>query len=460
MATPRILIVDDDRAVRTALKINLSKSRYEVETAVNTIEAHKFLSEGVWDLVLTDVKMPGASGLTLLTQIRQSWPDTSVILMTGYGNVEDAVRAMREGASDYLIKPITKDDLLVRIERTFKERRLERDVVELREKVDERYHFGNLIGDDQKMRVVCDLARHVAETSATVLIEGPTGTGKELMANAIHFNSPRRNEPFIRVNCGALPETLLESELFGHEKGSFSGAIRQHRGRFELADRGTLLLDEIGEISLAMQVKLLRVLEVGEFQRVGGTDTLKVDVRVITATNKNLAEEVHAGRFRQDLYYRLNVFRLAIPSLKERRDDIPKLVDHFIHKYATKNKKKITSCSTEAMKQFMEYDWPGNVRELEHVIERAVILCKGKEIAQVDLPTARTPGAGGTSTQLTLAQALRKCEKDTIIAALRAHNKVQARAADALGISRSNLNYRLGKLKIQVNELGEGPSGT
>lgn len=452
----RVLIVDDDRAVRSALKVNLSKQNYEVEVATQVSEALLMLAEKHYDLVLTDVKMPGASGMELLKQVKLKWPDISVIMMTGFGSVEDAVMAIKEGAAEYVIKPISKEPLLVMVERAVKARKMQDQLRELQERVEERFGFGKLIGNNARMRSIYDLARHVADTSATVLLQGPTGTGKELMAHAIHYNSQRKNAPFIRVNCAALPETLLESELFGHEKGSFSGAIRQHRGRFELADGGTILLDEIGEITHAMQVKLLRVLEEGELQRLGGTDTLKVDVRIIAATNRNLSKEVEEGRFRQDLFYRLNVFTIQLPSLKERKDDLVPLAEHFMKKYSEKNKKKVVKLLPAAIDQLMAYDWPGNVRELEHVIEKAVILAKGKEIEQVDLPAARTRSEAGP--QRTLAQALHDCEYNTIVQALRAADGVQARAAEALDISRSNLNYRLNKLNIKVPEVMSRPA--
>ncbi len=449
---PKILIVDDDRAVRSALKINLSKhNKFLVETATNAMEAIRLLSESTVDLVLTDVKMPGESGMTLLRKIKDRWPDIPVVIMTGFGSVEDAVEAIKMGASDYLIKPVTKDALFVVIDKALENNRMRSELNDLRSKVEERYGFGNLIGNNEKMRQIYDLASHVAGTSATVLIQGPTGTGKELLAHAIHYNSDRKNRPFIRVNCSALPENLLESELFGHEKGAFSGAIRQHRGRFELADEGTILLDEIGEISPAMQVKLLRVLEEGEFQRIGGMETLKVDVRVIAATNRILSQEVEAGRFRQDLFYRLNVFTIEIPPLRDRRDDIPLLAEHFLRKYSAKNKKKISRIHPAVLQRLMDYDWPGNVRELEHVIEKAVIMTRSREITEVDLPKPKTPPPSHEAK--TLAEALRECERNVIIEALRAENGVQARAAKALGISRSNLNYRLHKLKLKVPEI-------
>jgi len=380
-----------------------------------------------------------------------------VVIMTGHGSVGDAVSAMRAGAADYIIKPVSRDELLVVLDRALREQALRAEVDQLRAQVQDQYGFSKLVGGTPAMRRVYQLVQAVAGSSALVLLTGPTGTGKELLAHAIHYNSPRREAPFVAVNCAALPEGLLESELFGHERGAFTGAVRQHRGRFEQADGGTILLDEIGEIPLGVQVKLLRVLENGTFQRVGGRQTLKVDVRVVACTNRDLRAEVKEGRFRKDLYYRLNVFHIPVPPLRERVDDIPLLVQHFVRKYAESYQRKVVGVSAEVLSALAGHDWPGNVRELEHTIERAVILCTSAIIDEIILPEPTTDDLTGQSIDLpedlTLPDTLRATERHLIIEALRAEDGVQARAARRLGISRSNLNYRIQKLGLSVKEI-------
>ena len=458
-AVARILVVDDDRAVRKALQVNLSKQGMHVTLANHPGEALEALHEAPFDLVLTDVRMPGSTGLELLDKVRDAWPDTPVVVMTGYGSVADAVTAMKAGAADYLIKPISKDELLVVIDRALEQRSLRAELVELRREVQERYGFENLIGTTPSMLTLYEEVAAVADTSATALLVGETGTGKELLAHAIHYRSRRASSPFVRVNCAAIPEALLESELFGHEKGAFTGAIRQHRGKFEQADGGTLLLDEIGEIDSFMQVKLLRVLENGELNRVGGTQTVQVDVRVVAATNKDLAQEVRQKRFRSDLFYRLNVVTLQIPPLRDRAADIPLLVDHFLVKYAARNDRPIQRIDRRGMERLMAYEWPGNVRQLEHVIERAVILTRGEVIEDLRLPdeaeetVPRDPERLLPPVDTTLQEWLLAYERRVIVAALQECGGVQARAARRLGVSRSNLNYRIGRLDIQVKEI-------
>ena len=462
-APPRVLVVDDEPAVRSALRVNLARAGYEVVLAGTAEEALKALAERPVDLVLTDVKMPGAGGMALLEQLNRSSPDMPVVMMTGHGRVEDAVAAMKAGASDYIIKPISKDELLVILDRSLKARALQAEVVELRAEVARRYSFENLVGGTPSMQKVYALVAAVADSGALVLLTGATGTGKELLAHAIHYRSSRRPGPFVRVNCAALPEGLLESELFGHEKGAFTGAIRQHRGRFEQADGGTLLLDEIGEIPLSVQVKLLRVLESGEIQRVGGSDTIRVDVRVVAATNRDLRKEVKAGRFREDLYYRLNVFHIQLPPLRDRVDDIPLLVEHFVEKYAERYHKTVRRVRPEIMALLLRHSWPGNVRELQHVIERGVLLSTGEELEQVILndgeeiepePTADVPeGPDEVPEGRSLADVMEEQERRLIVDALRKEKGVQARAARRLGISRSNLNYRIQRLSIEVKDV-------
>ncbi len=456
----RILVVDDDRAVRSVLKVNLGKSGMHVVAVEDPHQALAALHEAPYDLVLTDVKMPGATGLELLVKVRAAWPDMPVVVMTGYGSVADAVAAMKGGASDYIIKPVAKDELLLLIERALDHKALRAELIQLRQEVEDRYGFHNLIGTTPAMQDLYEEVAAIADTSATVLLEGATGTGKELLAHAIHYRSRRSNGPFIRVNCGAIPESLLESELFGHEKGAFTGAIRQHRGKFEQADGGSLLLDEIGDINQYTQVKLLRVLENGEFNRVGGSHTLLCDVRVIASTNKTLRDEVREGNFREDLFYRLNVMALHVPPLRDRSDDIPLLVDHFVRVYAEKNGRAIPRVSVREMERLMAYHWPGNVRQLEHVIERSVILNREPDLTHIRLPEEpltrdEDRGADDILPPLgsTLKEGLQDYERRVLVAALKQAKGVQAQAARRLQISRSNLNYRINRLGIQVKNI-------
>ncbi len=454
--TARILVVDDDKAVRAALKVNLRKGGYDVTVAESAEKALRNLDDRPMDLVLSDVSMPGMSGMELLSRVRERWPDVRVVIMTGRGSIEDAVTAMKAGADDYIIKPISKNELLVIVARSLKEKALLAELIQLRAEVQEQFGFANIVGCTPEMMEVYELVETVIDTSALVLLTGPTGTGKELIAHAIHYRSPRRDRAFVRVNCAALPENLLESELFGHEKGAFTGAIRQHRGKFEQAHGGTLLLDEIGEISSATQVKLLRVLECGEFTRVGGSDNIKVDIRVVAATNRDLLEEVRKGNFREDLYYRLNVFNISVPALKERRDDIPLLVDHFVRIFAEQHGRGDLSIPEKVLQRMIDYHWPGNVRELKHVIERAVILSRKGELTGVKLPDApkgRDPGQEALPQGMTLQAALLEYERRVLIEALKRAKGIQAEAARDLGLSRSNLNYRIKRLGIVVRDV-------
>ena len=454
-----VLVVDDERAVRVALDVNLSKAGHTVSLADNAERALEIIRSQPVEAVLTDLMMPGTSGMELLAEIQRCWPLTQVIMMTGHGTVEAAVEAMRLGAHDFVIKPIAKAELLAVLDRALRERALHEQVAQLQAAATERFGFDNIIGNTPVMRAVYDRVTAVAASDAFVLLTGPTGTGKELIGNAIHFHSNRRNGPLIQVNCGALPSGLLESELFGHEKGAFTGAIRQHKGKFEQADGGTLMLDEVGEMPLETQVKLLRVLETGDFQRVGGTDTIHVDVRVVAATNRDLREEVRAGRFREDLFYRLNVFELALPALRDRIDDIPLLVEHFVQKYAHKHGKSASSVDDRAMQVLCAHDWPGNVRELEHTIERSIILSHKDTLTSFELPEpvhATGKMAHTIDEGESIADVLRNTERELVIAALKAENGIQARAARRLGVSRANLNYRIQKLGIIIKDIVYG----
>ncbi|MBW1979874.1 MAG: sigma 54-interacting transcriptional regulator [Deltaproteobacteria bacterium] len=381
-----ILIVDDEKNYLQVLEALLLDEGYEVHTAESAEGGLDIVASHDLDVVITDMKMPGIDGIEFLSEVRTRQPDLPVIMMTAYATVEKAVEAMKKGAFDYITKPFKNEELKVTIRKALDMHRLAREKRFLSRELEERFKFGNIIGKSKAMRQVYDIIEKVGQTRATVLITGESGTGKELIARAIHFNSPRKDKPFISINCSALPETLLESELFGHERGAFTGAYTQRKGRFELAHGGTLFLDEVGEMTKALQVKLLRVLQEMSFERVGGTRTLRVDVRILAASNRNLEEEVMSGRFREDLFYRLKVVHIKVPPLRERRDDIPLLVQHFLKKTAREHGVNRKRLSQEALRHLYNYKWAGNVRELENVIERAVILSDSEVINPEDLP--------------------------------------------------------------------------
>lgn len=383
---PRVLVVDDDSAIREALSRTLEKLGYDAVLAEDGQVGLDRLREGEIHIVLADLQMPRLGGQELLKVAKSIAPDVEVIVITGHGTVEDAVEAMKEGAYDFITKPFKRVQLERTIRRAAEKQTLAAQNRRLQARVDELQGGGSIVGTSSVMLRTLELVRQVAPSTATVLIQGESGTGKELIADAIHHGSPRRDRPFIKVNCAALPETLLESELFGHERGAFTGAMARKEGRFDLANGGTLFMDEIGDINPAMQGKLLRVLQAGEFERVGGTRTLKADVRVVAATNRDLAALVRERRFRDDLYYRLNVITILLPPLRDRREDIPLLAHHFLRRYAAKNTKSIGGFTEEALDLLQTHTWPGNVRELENVIERAVVLTRSHLIAPADLP--------------------------------------------------------------------------
>ena len=444
----RILIVDDEKNYLLVLSALLEGEGYEVETAPSGARALSLLEDEEPDLLITDMRMPRMSGLELIQELKEGYADLPVIVMTAFGTVENAVEAMKAGAVDYITKPFENQELLLTVERALKMRRLMTQNQLLREELKKGRGFEDIIGESKPMREVFELVGKVAATRATVLLTGESGTGKELIARAIHSRSPRANEPFIPVNCMALTETLLESELFGHEKGSFTGAVGRRKGRFELADKGTLFLDEVGEIAPSLQVKLLRVLQERTFERVGGGQPITVDVRIVAATNRDLAEAVKEGAFREDLFYRLNVVHIDLPPLRERMEDMPALVAHFIAKYATELGRQAPKVSPDAMRSMYEHSWPGNVRELENALERAVILA-GDEIRPSDLPLGLKPereeGGASLPTGMTISEAVDDLEIRMIKRALAEADGVQAHAAELLGLTKSNLSYKLKK---------------
>ncbi len=377
----KILVVDDDPTFQTITRSLLEENGYEVEVAQSAERAEEKLRQCEYDLVLTDLVMAGKNGLAFLNYVKSWAPETPVVMITGFASVNSAVEAMKAGAEDYLTKPCSSDELILKIKRVLEKKHNYQELNRLREELAEKYTFGNIIGKSANLQSVFKLIARVSETDAAVLIQGETGTGKELVARAIHYNSPRKDKPFISVNCAALSETLLESELFGHERGAFTGAINQKLGRFEMAHHGTLFLDEVGDIPLSTQAKLLRVLQEKEFERVGGTQTVKVDIRILSATNKNLQEAIRAGAFREDLFYRLNVMPIILSPLRNRLDDVPPLAQHFIEKYAARFHKTVEGLTSPALEILLRYNWPGNVRELENIIERAVIITNGTQIS-------------------------------------------------------------------------------
>ena len=452
-----ILIVDDDRNTREGLQRAL-RFRYDVRLAADAKMAMDELAYGDVEVMLTDVRMPGMNGLELLKAVRAKYPKTACILLTAYGSVETAVEAMKQGAHDFLTKPVNLDHLDAVLDRVFesraleeKTRRLEDENRRLGQQLDKKYGMENIIGNAESMQPVFDVIRDAAPTLATVLITGPSGTGKELVAHAIHHLSTRAKGPFVAVNCAALSPTLLESELFGHEKGAFTGADTMRKGRFEMASGGTLFLDEIGEINLATQVKLLRVLESRTFERVGGAQTIQADIRLIAATNKDLKALVAEGKFREDLFYRLDVVDIQLPPLSERSGDIPAMCDAFIKELAARNGKNVTGITAEAVNLLCAYSWPGNVRELRNTIERMVVLAHGDKLTARDVPAAIRDALGPASAAHAPRAdgSLASLERDKIIASLRKFGGNKTRAALELGISRRTLHRKVNEYKLE-----------
>ncbi|MBO7223928.1 MAG: sigma-54-dependent Fis family transcriptional regulator [Kiritimatiellae bacterium] len=453
----KILIVDDEKNTRDGLRRALSRE-YDVFTAESAAAALRILEEEHIDLMLSDVRMPGEDGIELLKQVRSKYPNTTCVLLTAYGSVETAVEAMKQGAHDFLTKPVNLDHLDMLIARTLQHASLLKENEELKRQLDSRYGLESIIGSSPAMERLFDVIRQAAPSQATVLIQGGSGTGKELVAQAMHRLSNCASGPFVAVHCAALSPTLLESELFGHEKGAFTGAMAQRKGRFEMANGGTLFLDEISEIDLATQVKLLRVLETRQFERVGGAETLTVNIRVIAATNRDLRKYVDEGKFREDLYYRLNVIEINLPSLKERSSDIPILCDYFIREFAERNQRNVSGISQGAIAALQAYDWPGNVRELRNTIEKMVVLARGEILEAEDVPeniknALLLKGVSLSSTalpQTTIVgeESLAEMEKRKILDALNAAGGNKSKAAEALGISRRTLHRKLNEWKL------------
>ena len=446
MAQGRILVVDDDPLMLDFLKEALLRQGYKVDTAEDGEEALRKVEEEGYDLVITDVRMPGVDGMTVLESVKRDFADTEVVVITAYGTIRNAVEAMKMGAYDYLTKPFSVEEVEVVVQRALERKRLISENIRLKRELEKVQGLRTLVGQSPAMRKVLEMIEMVAPTKATVLIQGESGTGKELVADAIHRLSPRKNGPFVKVNCAAIPESLVESELFGHEKGAFTHAVKRSRGRFEMADGGTLLLDEIGEITPAVQAKLLRVLQDGTFQRVGGEGTLKVDVRVIATTNRDLWKAVQEGKFREDLYYRLQVVPIYIPPLRERKEDIPLLVQHFLKMYGEREGKEGLTVSEKAMDILMDYDWPGNIRELENAVERAVILAKGKVLKPENFFVGsmfreREPHGEATT--------LAEMERRLILRTLREEGGNRTRTAQRLGISVRTLRNKLRQYREQ-----------
>jgi len=438
-------VVDDEPAQRELVGGFLRKQGFDVAEAPDGRTALERFRKEPFDLLLTDQKMPGLSGLELLEAARAVTPEVAVIIMTAYGTIETAVTAIKGGAADYLTKPLNLDELLHRIAQVRERQRLIMENRELREALQERHRVEGIIGESGRMQEVLSLVRRVAGSDATILIQGESGTGKELIARAIHYASPRAGAPLVSVNCAALPETLLESELFGHEKGAFTGAVAARKGRFELADGGSLFLDEIGDLPLHLQVKLLRVLQEREFERVGSSRPVAVNVRLLAATHRDFEALVRAGRFRDDLYYRINVVSISLPPLRERREDIPLLLDHFVEKFSRRNGKRIGGLTREAREALLRYDYPGNVRELENLVERAVILTRDEVIGLEDLPLGVKEREGETSGETSLTVLVEGLERRMIREALARADGVQTQAAEILGISERVLRYKLKK---------------
>jgi DNA-binding NtrC family response regulator len=453
----KILIIDDNPKILKLLTKILKTNDYEVTTASCGETGIKALGSGDYDLVLTDLKMPTVGGMEVLDHVVSNFPKTVCIILTGHGTIKSSVEAMKKGAFDYITKPVSVSELLLIVEKALMFKRLEEENIRLKKELRGKYKYTNFIGTSKPISEIFNIIEKVADTDGTVLIVGASGTGKELIAKAIHYNSNRSDMPFVVINCGAIPAELLESELFGHEKGAFTGAYKNRMGRFEMANGGSIFLDEIGEMSPNLQVKLLRVIQDQTFERVGGTKTIHVDLRIIAATNKNLTVALNKGTFREDLYYRLNVIPIKVPTLKQRKSDIPLLIDFFLKKFQKRKEKRITGLSPDAMESMLNYDWPGNVRELENVIKRLTILCENQMVGFNDLPeniresckSIQPIGEIVLDKALNLQETVKDYEKRLILEALEKSNWVKSKAAKLLNINRTTLVEKIKKQDIK-----------
>ena len=456
----KILVVDDNPDVLKLIADILESNGYEVKTFSDGASAIKELESNDYDVVLTDLMMPDVDGMQVLRNAILKTPKTICIILTGHGTIKSSVEAIKKGAFDYITKPVSPSELLIFVEKALKFKNLEEENIRLKKELKGKYHYKKIVGTSKVIKKIYHLIEKVSDTDGTVLITGASGTGKELIARSIHYNSQRSDNPLVVINCGAIPETLLESELFGHEKGAFTGAYKKRIGRFEMANGGTIFLDEIGEMSPTLQIKLLRVLQEQQFERVGGTKTLHVDLRFIAATNKNLTTAINMEKFREDLYYRLNVIPIKVPSLKQRRSDIPLLIDFFLKKFQKGKGDKITGFSQAAMDAILAYDWPGNVRELENVIKRLTILSEGPVVSFDDLPenmqdisVSRYPDKEVTlDNELNLNEAVQDYEKRIILEALEKTNWVKSKAAKLLNINRTTLVAKIKKQNIETDK--------
>ena len=456
----RILVVDDEESIREFLEIMLKKEGYEVTLAEDGQKAKDLLTKKTFDMIISDLQMPHVTGIELLKHVKETYPDTVFMLITAFGTTETAVEAMKMGAYDYLTEPFKIDEVRMNIQNALRSRNLEVENRTLKKELVKEYSFQNMVGNSPAMHAIYDMVKRVSQTPTNVLITGESGTGKEVVAKAIHYNGPLKDKPFVTVNCGAIPENLMESEMFGHKKGSFTGAVADKAGLFEVADGGTLFLDEVGELPLTIQVKLLRAIQERVIRRVGATEDMKVDVRIIAATNRNLEEMVSKGTFRQDLFYRLNVINIRTPGLRERREDVPLLANHFLKKYNERLGKNIGAISTEAMEILKKYDYPGNVRELENLIERTVALEGGATILPESLPPMVNTSSGrkmASSNEIEIGddgvdldKVMGQIEKELLVKAIHAAGGVKKRAAKLLHISFRSMRYRIEKYNLGV----------